>query len=345
MRPVDGLFAIGMKRIILSRPDRIGDVIITSALLPKLKGCLPESEIFLLAHGRMAGLFQEHPMLAGFLPLADLSHTFRELHASTIVHFQPDPIVSVAAQQAGIPRRLGYRESSWTHHLTVAVPDDRPLGHVHEAASSWKLLTALGLPPWPQQDWRPSIVLPDAAQDSLQDRMSWPLIEGEYLVVNPTAHSAVLRWPWQRFLEVMRWWHKTHSTLIILIGAQEEDPSLRALLAAAQTEHLPVVNLAGHLDLAELGWLLRGAKLLLSRNSGPSHLAAAVNCPQVEIFIRHTGRYSVTRWQALSEKSVVVQPEITPFFFEPNPSYWHRCADSISVERVCQAVTESLDLA
>jgi ADP-heptose:LPS heptosyltransferase len=345
VRPINGLFFSGMKRLILSRPDRIGDVIITSAILPKLKACLPESEIFLLAHGRMSSLFQDHPLLAGFLPLADLPQTFRELRAETIVHFQADSVVAAAAQQAAIPVRLGYRESLWTPHLTLAVPDDRPLGLGHEAAAAWKLLTALGLPAWPQQDWHPAIALPESARALLQARLPWPMESTSYFVVNPTAHSSVLRWPWPRFLSVMEWLNKTYAAPIILIGADGADPSLTSLFHAAGERGLPVVNLAGHLDLAELGWLLRGAKLLLARNSGPSHLAAAVNCPQVEIFIRHTGRYSVKRWQALSEKSVVVQPEISPFFCEPNPSYWRCCADSISVERVCEAVTQSLDLA
>jgi ADP-heptose:LPS heptosyltransferase len=334
-----------MKRIILSRPDRIGDVIITSALLPKLKACLPESEIFLLAHGRMSGLFESHPLLAGFLPLANVPQTFHQLQADTIVHFQPDSLVSAAASQAGIAVRLGYRESFWTRHLTLAVPDDRPLGLMPEAAAAWQLLTALGLPPWSQQDWHPSIALPEAVPATLPTRLPWPLESTPYFVINPTAHSPFLRWPWQRFLAVMEWLTKTCTAPLVLIGADGTDPAVMALHDAAKARQLPVVNLAGQLDLAELGWLLRGAKLLLSRNSGPSHLAAAVHCRQVEIFIRHTGRYSVTRWRALSARSVVVQPEIEPFFCEPNPSYWQRCAESISAERVCEAVREALDFA
>ena len=87
------------------------------------------------------------------------------------------------------------------------------------------------------------------------------------------------------------------------------------------------VDLAGKTNLAELGWLLRHARLLISRNTGTAHLASAVGCPLVELFGRLEGIYGPTRWRALGGKTrrVTAAADLRQRHGEAKQAFWQRC--------------------
>jgi ADP-heptose:LPS heptosyltransferase len=323
-----------MKRLVLSRPDRLGDVLITSSLLPALRAALPDTEIYWLAEEPFRCLFDAHSLLTGFLTKNSAAEAFQTLQPDAVVHFHPDKVVEEAAMVAKVPMRLGYRSSWFGSSLTQTVPDHRARGLKHEAVYAAALLQRLGLEIQPS---KPCIHLSKESLARLQSKVSWSLASTNYVVINPTAHSPTLRWPWQRFLEVAQWLVREHHLVPVLTGFSTDDVDGQALQAALQETGIAHENLLGQLALDELAHLLHRARLLISRNTGTSHLAAAVDCPQVEIFGRFTGRYSVTRWQAQSPLSQRLVPDLVQSWWEPNPLYWSRCARGITVDQVCQA--------
>jgi ADP-heptose:LPS heptosyltransferase len=333
-----------MRRIVLSRPDRLGDVIITSSLLPILRTAWPDCEFHWLVARPFHPLFVDHPYLAGLITREAAPERLVALRPEAILHFQPDSALASLTAACGIPQRVGYREKWWTRWLTAAIPDDRPLGLQHEARYGLELASQLFPVATPATPFKPCLSLSPASRDSLLQKLPAGINLVEYVAINPTAYSDYLRWPWESFMEVCRWLVQEQSLIPILISGEPQDPSVLALAQAMSSEKLPCLNLAGKLDLAELAWLLSGVKLHLARNTGTSHLAAAVDCPQVELFIRHQGRYSPTRWRSLSSRSIPIVPEVAQSLLEPNPAYWSRCAQSISAEKVCRQIQNALSL-
>jgi ADP-heptose:LPS heptosyltransferase len=328
-----------MRRLVLSRPDRLGDVIITSSLLPSLRAALPETEIYWIAAEPYRCLFAGHPCLNGFFNGEEAGEALLRLKPEAIIHFHPNAALAQAALTALIPGRIGYRERGSDSWLTHAVEDHRAEGLCHEAAYAAALLNPLELALLPS---KPCLHLASDSLARLQAKLSWDLASTNYAVLNPTAHSKTLRWPWRRFFDVGRNLASAHHLLPVLIGSPADDPDGLALHQAWQEAGLVHENLLGRLALDELAQLLRHARLLISRNTGPSHLAAAMDCPQIEIFGRYTGPYSVTRWQAQSELSQRLVPDLEPQWWEPKQRYWSRCAQAISVAQVNQAVAHLL---
>ncbi|MDB6022092.1 MAG: lipopolysaccharide heptosyltransferase [Pedosphaera sp.] len=323
-----------MRTLILSRPDRVGDVVISTACLAPIREKFPHAKIHFVAAERMRPLLEGHPLLAGFIPLtANLTSEFQRLNASAIVHLHPDPDCYAAAARAKIPVRVGYAIPLLNRHLTHKIKDQRRAGVKHEAEYIFDLLSVLEVSP--PSKLSQNVHLPEAALVSLQSKLPWPLASTPFAVVNPTAHSKIARWPVKYFLELAGRIESEFGLLPVFIGADAHDS-----IPSGSSPHL---NLAGKTHLGELGWLLRHARVLVTVATGPSHLAAAVGCPVVAIFGRTVPPHGPARWRPLSEKAIVIASTFARKRLEDRDAYWRRCYAAIGVDEVAAAVRQSLN--
>jgi ADP-heptose:LPS heptosyltransferase len=108
-----------------------------------------------------------------------------------------------------------------------------------------------------------------------------------YCVLNPNAGSLSLerRWPPPSFAELATRLSRHDGLAVVLIGSSGEaayTEQVRALSAAAPGA--PIVQLAGRLSVGELAALLARALGVVSNDSGPMHLAAALGAPTIGLF-------------------------------------------------------------
>lgn len=106
-----------------------------------------------------------------------------------------------------------------------------------------------------------------------------------YLVVNPNAGELALerRWPIERFAQVAQALAGELDGWVVLVGAPAEKAYV-ATLREALGRQVRVADLSGATSLPELAALFAGARLLVSNDTGPLHLACAVGTPTVSIF-------------------------------------------------------------
>ena len=102
---------------------------------------------------------------------------------------------------------------------------------------------------------------------------------------------------------------------------------------------VPVTSLSGKLSLGMLGWLLKEARLLISNDSGPVHVARAVETPVISIFGRNLAGLSPRRWGPLGDKARVIHKEVAcPVCLAHRCRINFLCLDVISVEDVLKEV-------
>jgi len=106
-----------------------------------------------------------------------------------------------------------------------------------------------------------------------------------YLVLNPNAGQLSLerRWPRERFTALAERALATWDGAVVLIGSAHE----RAYTAGVGTEARDggrLLDLCGELTMGELCALLEGARAVVSNDSGPMHLAAALGAPTLGLF-------------------------------------------------------------
>jgi ADP-heptose:LPS heptosyltransferase len=316
-------------RLLVTRPDRVGDVIISSSCIRSIRQSLPRAELYFYAAEHMRPLFADHQELDGFI--SDPSQ-IGPLKLDAVVHLHPDKDCYRFAHSVSVPIRIGYRQRFLGRYLTLSLPDRRPEGTKHEAAYNFDLLRFLGVPP--PEYLIPNVHLPAPSFHSLQRKLPWPLASTPFAVLNPTAHSAIARWPIERFLQLAAWIRFEWRLQPVFIGADAND--------AVPNPTTDYLGLAGKTDLGELAWLLQHARVLVTRDTGPSHLAAAVGCPVVVLFGRTAPLYGPTRWRPLTEKAVIVAKSTPRKRWESRDKHWRRCFAAISVAEVQAAVSEVL---
>jgi ADP-heptose:LPS heptosyltransferase len=103
---------------------------------------------------------------------------------------------------------------------------------------------------------------------------------GAYACVHPGARSATRRWPADRFAEVADRLAE-HGLRVVLTGSEDERGLTRAVVERMRA---PAVDLAGELDLGAMAALMSDARLLVSNDTGVSHLASALGVPSVIVF-------------------------------------------------------------
>ena len=348
--------------ILLCRPDRVGDVVIATSCLAAVREQLWGEQLFFAAREHLRPLLEGHPALDGFISLPDSSSSpapaarhalaarLREAGIDRLVMLHPDALIQRAAVEAGVARRIGYRHSfRLDRTLTERLPDRRHAGERHEAEHNFDALAPLGIRPPPPAELRPSVHLPESWRRSLRLRLAAigfedfdaPGEENAYAVLNPTAHSLEHRWAPEHWTWLAMTLRERTFSRVFLVGPSVDDPSSHAVRHRLGPGFSGVVDLSGQTNLAELGWLLRSARVFVSRNTGSTHLAAAVGCPTVELFGRLEPAYGPGRWRALGgrTRSVHAAPGGRGWL-ESRRAWWRRGYTTIPREAVLAATLE-----
>jgi lipopolysaccharide heptosyltransferase I len=157
---------------------------------------------------------------------------------------------------------------------------------------------------------------------------------GAFFAVAPTARWKTKHWNAKGFAGVIRLVRERLGMRAALVGSDDDFQELDEI--RSMTEGAGAVNLAGRTGLKELTRLLELAKFAVTVDSGPMHLAVAVNTPVVAIF----GPTSPVRTGPYGKANVVVRKglECSPCFKRECDDL--KCMDQISPEDVMAAISE-----
>ncbi len=162
-----------------------------------------------------------------------------------------------------------------------------------------------------------------------------------YVVLNVNASPLATerRWPRDRFIALARFLLSHVDWDLVLIGSAREVAYVAAVEKALDPRR--VRNLAGKLTIAELAWVLQDAKLCISNDSGPLHLAAALGVPVVGFY----GPETPVRYGPLAEKKLVFYQNLwcSPCMSVDNAKTIHcindlACMRELGVEQVAAEV-------
>ncbi|MBI4847621.1 MAG: lipopolysaccharide heptosyltransferase I [Nitrospirae bacterium] len=177
---------------------------------------------------------------------------------------------------------------------------------------------------------------------------------GEYLVIVPSARWETKRWPAENFASLIG----KLSIPCVIVGSKGDKKIVQEIMDRRQkTEdrrqippHPPlgkggqrgVIDLCGKTDLKELVALIAGARAVVSNDSGPMHIAAALNKPLVAIFgptdPAKTGPYG---WQK-NKNMKVIRANVTCGPCRKRKCREFICMEKLSAEKVFKAVKELL---
>ena len=110
--------------------------------------------------------------------------------------------------------------------------------------------------------------------------------DSRFIVVNVNAGELAYerRWLPDRFARLAAWLSKRYDLTCVFIGSRNDRPYTQAVVDAAHAEGGKVLNVAGELDLESLAQVFLKCLLVISNDSGPLHVAAAVGARVVGFY-------------------------------------------------------------
>jgi ADP-heptose:LPS heptosyltransferase len=184
-----------------------------------------------------------------------------------------DPRVILFYLLPAARRRFGFSGLGLGGLLSDALPYDRRRSMLDLCLD---LTTAAGAPPVRRRPvFRPDDANRDRAGRILEEAGIPP--GAPFAVVAPGANRPPARWAPERFAAVCDGLEAV-GLRMVAVGRIEDRPVIRSVGSAARRAP---ADLSGRTSLSELAALLERAQMLLGNDSGPSHLAAAVDCPAV----------------------------------------------------------------
>ena len=304
-------------RILVIRLDRLGDVVLSTPVLTALRAQFPHAFIAMMVRPACRDVVQGHPALNDVIlyekegahrsALATLrfARALRRYEFDTALVLHPSNRSHWIPWLARIPVRVGYdRKNGWL--LTHRLPHRKQEGAKHEAAYTLELLRVFGVTP---SEPKPVIAVQAAAVSRVEALLREASVTSadRLVAVHPSASCVSKRWMPERFAEVADRLTDRQGIRIVII-AGEADARYAGQMAGAMRR--PRLNVAGALSVAETAALLQRAHLLISNDSGPVHVAAAVGTPVVDIFGRNQRGLSPQRWGPLGEGHVVLHKEV-----------------------------------
>jgi 3-deoxy-D-manno-octulosonic-acid transferase/heptosyltransferase-1 len=159
--------------------------------------------------------------------------------------------------------------------------------------------------------------------------------QDRFIAVNPVALWETKLWDQGKFAELAQRIVQEMNVPVVLTGSAAEKPYIDGI---QRTMKLPVANLAGETSLRDLAALYRLASLVVTTDSGPMHIAAAVNTPVVALF----GPTDPARTGPYGTGHTVVRRGLScsPCFLKECPS--RRCMNEILVDDVFDAVRKKM---
>jgi lipopolysaccharide heptosyltransferase II len=234
---------------------------------------------------------------------------------------------------AGIPLRLAHCRENPYQMLTDWVPDPEPQKCLrHEVQRQLDLVAMVGAGTTNQ---KLSFQVPEPDLSWARQRLAALGIvpQKPWIMLHPGATAASRRYPVHHWTQVTRKLENTLGYPIVFTGNADEAELISNIqqTATSTTAH----TLAGELDLGKLGAIISLASVVISNNTGPAHLAAAIGTPLVDLYALTNPQH--TPWQVKS-RVLFHDVECRYCYKSVCPELHHDCLNKIQPEQVVEAV-------
>lgn len=300
-------------KILLVRTDRIGEFLLTTPAIRAVRQAFPEAEITLIVGKNSYEIIEGSSLVNSiikFEPTLSEGHlldqlkffkTIKGLRFDMAIIFNPSKFFNIISFLAGIPVRVGY-DRKLGFLLTHRIEDKKYLCEKHEVEYNLELTAAAGVP---AGDKRPDFPLTDSAEKKVEALLASNATGANrtIIAVHPSVSNPDKMWPAERFAIICDRLAADFNAKIILIGAADERRIAEEVKAKMDKD---VLDLTGALGLKELGAFLKRCAILISNDSGPVHIAAALGVPTVVFFGESRPGGSSKRWGPYGEGHVII---------------------------------------
>jgi heptosyltransferase III len=295
-------------KILVSRSDKIGDVILTLPVINEIKRLLPDSFVYFLISKRLGNLLEGYRDIAKILYTedfnpAELKQFIKDNNISVSVSVFPEKSLAFTFFKAGIKHRAGTAYRWYSFLFNHRIKEHRKYAVRHESDYNLNLLSFLTTEL--SFDKKFYFTYTDKEFVSLKNKLTEKEfdIEKPFIIIHPGSKGSALDLPLNKLIE----FHKLASDKyteynFVLTGTEQEKSTTCMFKKIANT-----FDAAGLLNLRELMILTDKSRLFVSNSTGPIHIAGALN-KNIIGFYPNSAPMNPARWKPLSENPVIITP-------------------------------------
>ncbi len=339
--------------ILVVRLSSLGDLVHTLPVAAALRSRFPDARIDWLVETRHRDVLLDNPDVSELIEVDTLGwrrrlhsrRTWREIGRSIarirkrrydfVLDLQGTIKSAVSAFLARSDRRIGFRAAHLKERAAALLYTERVSangGRPHAIDRHLRLLRALDIE---TEERRFPISVPREAEGAAERELE-RLGLSEFVLLNPGGSWETKRWSPERFGRLASAIESEWKLPSLVVWGPGEEAMAREVVEFSNG----AARLAPATSLRELLPYIRKARLFVSGDSGPLHLASAIRAPAVGIF----GPTDPARNGPFGEGDEVVWKRVpcSPCYKHRCPGYGNVCLTSIEVEDVLGAVRKRL---
>ena len=312
-----------INKILVIRNDGIGDLLNSTPAIALLRENYPGAEICVLAQPLNAPVLTGNPHVNRVL-IFDREGTHRRLRNRLrfYSHLRREEFdLAIAMRTAswsnfvallsGARYRLGRYQKHAKGTLTLKWKGGYEKGHVHEVDRNLELMRLICTGEGNRQ--LVFNLLENEVSFAKGQLAAWGIHPNDFLVCfHPGGSSFDKQWPSENYARLADWLANEHNAKILILRGPNEahlTRHIQKIMTHPSIAHAPV-------SIRHLAVLMEHCNLVVCNDSGPMHIAAALNVPMVAIF----GPTDYVAWEPLSEKATIVRRDMPCW-----PCSAHKC--------------------
>ena len=366
------------RRILVRGVNWLGDAVMTTPALLRLREKFPGAHIALLAPEKLRELWLHHPAVDEIISFAAdetvlaVAKKLRAEKFDLALVLPNSPRSAIEALLAGIPQRVGYGRPWRNFFLTQAIApragavkmrkrtaaeirqlvatdmnrrnDDHAFTSAatasHQIHEYLHLVAALGTNAEPHA---PQLAVTPEEIDAARNKFGLNKIAAPIFGLNPGAeYGPAKRWPVEKFIAAAKEIQQRTNCVWILFGGKSDAVITSQIESANGNPPAAVFNLAGKTSLSELMALLKLCRVILTNDTGPMHVAAALGTPVVVPFGSTSPELTGPGLPGDPRNHLIkLDAPCAPCFLRECPIDF-RCMNGISVDSVVKAVLSAV---
>ena len=338
-----------IRRILVVRTDRIGDVVLTLPMLDVLKMNYPGASIAMMTKRYTADLAKNSENVkevilyddeTGLVPFLKMLSVIRGKQFDVAFVAYPRMRLALMLWLAGVKYRVGSGFRFYSIFFNKRIFEHRKHAKKHELEYNLTLLEKFGCTlkkiesPW--------IKVSDENIASVKTKLKDAGVnENEKLaIIHPGSGGSSRDWSFEKFTQLGKKIMNLPNIKVVVTGSKDEKSLVNNLRSAIGSG---AIDMSGQLSLLEYAGISKLANVFIANSTGPLHIAAAVGTPVIG-FYSHIMPMTPDRWGPYTNKKIVFMPQNKPVNCKKclKNKKNCECMDSISVDEVFEAVKQLL---
>lgn len=289
------------KRVLVIQTAFLGDAILCTGLLEKIHHELPEYTIDLLLRKGNEGIFNGHPFLNNLLIWDKKKQKYKNLFVlwrkikkqryDLLINLQRFAASGLLTAASGATITLGFDKNPFSFLFNRTVKHDFS---IHEAYRNQKLVFGLGS----EKLFKPKIY---PRKNNFEKTAAYKI--QPYITLAPASVWFTKQLPAEKWVELLTFYPEY---VVYFVGSKTDTELAETILALClkQKVGIKAVNLCGKLDILDTAALYADAVMNFTNDSGPMHIASAVNAPVRAVFCSTVEKFG---FGPLSDNGAIIE--------------------------------------